>query len=108
MMQPSGGKRVEKIIVRVDPDIEDIVPIFFEKLNEEIDAALESLERANYEDIHIWGHNLKGTGSGYGFDGVSEIGKSLEQAAEAQNAEEIHKLVDELSTYLAQVDVVYE
>ena len=108
MMQPSGAKQGEKIIVRVDPDIEDIVPLFFEKLNEEIDAALQSLEQANYEDIHIWGHNLKGAGSGYGFDPISEIGKSLEQAAETQNSEEIHKLVDELSTYLAQVDVVYE
>ena len=108
MTQLIGATQQARIIVRLDPGIEEIVPIFFEKLNEEIDAALQSLEQANYEDIHIWGHNLKGAGSGYGFDPISEIGKSLEQAAETQNSEEIHKLVDELSTYLAQVDVVYE
>lgn len=108
MMQPSGAKPGGKIIVRLDSDIEDIVPIFFEKINEEIDDARESLELSNYEDIGMWGHTLKGAGSAYGFDGVSEIGESLEEAAKAQDSAKIHKLVDELSIYLARVDVVYE
>lgn len=108
MTQLIGATQQARIIVRLDPDIEDIVPIFFEKLNEEIEMALKSLERDDFEDIQIWGHILKGAGSGYGFDRVSEIGECLEQSAKSQNADRTRKLVEELSNYLEQVEVVYE
>ena len=107
-MQHSEAKQVEKIKVKVDAEIEDIIPIFFEKLHEEIEAALESLEQGNYEDIQIWGHTLKGAGSGYGFDTISEIGKSLEQAAKTRDSEDARNLVNQLFTYVERVEVVYE
>ena len=66
------------------------------------------MEQGDFEDIQDWGHILKGAGSSYGFDVISEIGESLERGAKAQNSDEIQRLVDELSNYLAQVDVVYE
>ena len=39
MMQFRGASQLGKIIVRLDPDIEDIVPIFLQKLNEEVASA---------------------------------------------------------------------
>jgi len=108
MRQHSETKQGEKIIVRVDAEIKDIIPIFFEKLHEEIENALESLQEGAYETIQIWGHSLKGAGWGYGFDAVSEIGQALEQSAKTQNSEEVRKLMEELSTYLEHVEVVYE
>ncbi len=107
-MQPSGAKQGERVIVKVDADIEDIIPIFFEKLLEEIETALGSLQQDDYESVQTWGHSLKGAGVGYGFDAISEIGKSLEQAAKNHDSEEVANLVDQLSTYLERIDVIYE
>ncbi len=108
MMQHSEATQGEKIMVKVDAEIEDIIPIFFETLHEEIEAGLESLQEGDYETIQFWGHSLKGAGMGYGFDAISEIGQSLEQAAKTRDAEEVRKLVDQLSAYLKRVEVVFE
>ncbi len=56
----------------------------------------------------MWGHTLKGAGSGYGFDAISDIGKSLEQAANTCAAQAVRDLIDQLSTYLERVDVVFQ
>jgi len=46
---------------------------------------------------------MKGTGKGYGFDVISDLGSSIEQAASRSAAEEVQKLAKELSRYLASV-----
>ena len=108
MMQHNGARQGERVIVKVDAEIEAIIPIFFEKLLEEIETALDSLQQDDYETIQIWGHSLKGAGLGYGFAAISEIGKSLEEAAKPHDSEEVRNLVYQLSSYLEQVEVVYE
>ncbi len=108
MMQHREATQGEKILVKVDAEIEDIIPIFFETLQEEIETGLESLQQGHYETIQFWGHSLKGAGLGYGFDAISEIGQSLEQFAKTYDAKQVRKLVDQLSAYLKLVEVVFE
>jgi hypothetical protein len=43
------------------------------------------LQAGRLEDIQRVGHNLKGTGSGYGFPEVTNIGRRREAAAKAGN-----------------------
>ena len=73
-----------------------------------ITAIQEALKQNDFETIWILGHSMKGSGAGYGFDTISEIGKSVEQAAKEKNSEEIQKQVKALSAYLDRVEVVYE
>jgi len=108
MMQHSDVKQGEKIIVQVDAELEDIIPVFLENRYKDIKSMLESLKQSDYESIQILGHNMKGAGGGYGFDAITDIGKSLEQAAKDKNSEKIRKLVGELSTHIERVEVVYE
>ncbi len=49
---------------------------------------------------------MKGSGSSYGFDEISEIGKSIEEAARDNNREEISCLNDRLAEYLSAVKVI--
>ena len=51
---------------------------------------------------------MKGSGGGYGFDVISEIGKTIEQAAKDKNDDVIKNSVQELDSYLDRVEVVYE
>lgn len=107
-MSQHGEGEGEKIIVRVDPDLEEIVPRFLENRQEDIVAIGEALGQDDFETIRILGHSMKGAGGGYGFDAVTDLGREMEQAATDKKPEEIKRLVQELSSYMARVEVVYE
>jgi HPt (histidine-containing phosphotransfer) domain-containing protein len=98
----------EKIIVHIDADIEELVPGFFENRHEDIKTILDALEKGNYDTIMLLGHSMKGSGGGYGFNAITNMGSSIEEAAKGKNSEEIKKWVAELSSYLDRVEVVYD
>ena len=97
-----------KIIVRVDPDIEDLVPGFLRNRRTDVNSIREALDNGNYETIRSLAHQMKGQGGTYGFDTISEIGEAIEIAAKSEDAEGIRQKVAELASYLEQVEVVHE
>ena len=98
----------KKVIVTVDSDLEDLIPGYFENRQKDIRSIRKALENDDYETIRILGHSMKGSGGGYGFDAITDIGRSLEEDANVGNADGIRKHTDELSSYLERVEVVYE
>ena len=108
MMQSTEGISRPRIVVHVDPDLEDIIPVFLESRHEDVKAMHEALERQDYGTIRISGHNMKRSGGGFGFGRITEIGRCLEQAAKDEDAEEVRKLIEVLSRYLVDVEVIVE
>lgn len=98
----------EKNIVSVDADIKELMPGFLLNRQKDIKSIKEALEHNDYYNIQILGHSMKGSGSGYGLDIISDIGASLEKAAKERNSEDIKNLVNELSEYLGQIKIIYE
>ncbi|OPY19237.1 MAG: Hpt domain protein [Syntrophus sp. PtaB.Bin075] len=98
----------EKTVVRIDPDLADLIPGFLENRRKDIALILSALEQGDYETIRILGHSMKGCGSGYGFDSITDLGRSLEEAAKIGDEEDIKRKTAELSTYLDSLDIVYE
>ena len=107
MIQVTEAKQSERVIVLVDAELEELVPMFLEKRCGDVESILEALKSGDHETIRTLGHSMKGSGGGYGFEAITDIGRSLEEAAKDNDSENIGKLVDELSTYLASVEVVY-
>lgn len=103
-MEASGGK----ILVRVDAEIKDLVPRFLENRRKDIQSMQAALERGDFETIRVLGHSMKGAGGGYGFDPISQIGRSLECFAKEADSGQIRKQMDDLSSYLDRVVIVYE
>jgi len=97
-----------RIQVYADPDLADDIPWYLGQVKEYTGVIDTSLEKADFEAIRDIGHRMKGSGVSFGFDAVSEMGKSLEQAAKEKNGDEIQKKLKELIRYLDLVDVVYE
>ncbi len=97
----------EQIIVYVDEDLEDLVPGFLENRNEDVDTIKRLIQEGNFSDIQRIGHSMKGSGGGYGFDKISELGKGIEEFSKAENKDEILKLVDDLVHYLSAVKIEY-
>ncbi|MBF0329132.1 MAG: Hpt domain-containing protein [Nitrospirae bacterium] len=98
----------EKIIVKVDPDIADLVPGYIDNRHRDIGLLSEALAKNDYDGLRKIGHDLKGSGSGYGFDKITEMGRTLESAAKSGDGTEIKKLIDELTDYLDRLEIVYE
>ncbi len=107
-MKQNEQSSKEKIKVSVDPEIMDLIPGFLDNREKDIRSMLKALENGDYKTIRTLGHSMKGSGGGYGFDAIGDIGSLLEQEAESRNIEGIRRGIDELSTYLERVDVVYE
>jgi len=108
LIQNRGKKQDENIIVHVDAELEELTDDFLKNRKKDIKSIQRALEKGDYQNIRILGHKMKGTGGAYGFDIVSNLGGSLEQAAEDRNSGEIDKLVGELADYLERVKVIYE
>src|SRR6476661_5501948 len=95
-------------LVRVLASLADLVPGFLDGRRRDIDAIATALERSDYDNVRILGHNMKGSGAGYGFNRITEIGTSLEQAAGRRAPLEIRAQSAELVRYLDGLHVVYE
>lgn len=100
--------RSEKIIVRVDTEIRNLVPRFLENRRKALTAMLGALEQGDYDTIRVLAHRMKGSGAGYGFDALGEMGKGIEQAAQERDAESLRERMEYLATYLERVEVIYE
>jgi HPt (histidine-containing phosphotransfer) domain-containing protein len=98
----------KKIVVKVDPEIADLIPGFLNNRQKDIEKMESFLEEGNFEQIERLGHSMKGSGAGYGFKGVSGIGKSIEIAGKRKDVEGIKKGIEDLKDYLDRVEIVNE
>jgi hypothetical protein len=97
----------EKILVRVDPDLADLIPGFLKNRQKDIQSLTEAVKHEHFEIIRMVGHKMRGDGGGYGFQDITEIGAALEKAANDKNVTEIHQWLTKLSLYLERIEVVY-
>jgi len=100
--------RSNRVVVYVDSDLEDLIPMFLENRHKDVDDIRRLLREGNMGEIRRLGHSMKGSGGGYGFDEISEIGRGIEEAAKVGNMEEIEKLNNRLAEYLSVVEVVVQ
>jgi len=108
MIRDGDSEQDDKIIAHVDIELKELIPGFLENRHKDIQSILKALDQGNYETARVLGHSMKGSGAGYGFDPITDIGRSIEQAAQDRSPEEIRKWVAQLLTYISRVEIVYE
>ncbi len=96
------------IVVRVDAELQPIVPKYLANRAGDCDTIREQAANGAFDDSRRLGHNMKGTGGGYGFSEISRFGAAIEAAAVAGEAVRLRALADELSGYLARLKPVYD
>lgn len=101
-----AGSGAAKIVIHADPRLRAAIPAYLDKRREDVRAILAALEELDYEMIGELGHKMCGTGGGYGFPRITEIGASIHQAAKERNASAIRSQVAELSEYLQRAEVI--
>ena len=95
-------------VVRVDPLLEELIPGFLTSVRNDVNAVRDALDRNDFGTIVRIGHNIKGAGGGYGFEVISDIGTTINRAAQDADATKIAHEIEHLSTYLSQVQIIYE
>jgi HPt (histidine-containing phosphotransfer) domain-containing protein len=97
-----------KITVSIARDYEDLIPGFLANRGRDLQRMLAALETGDFDGIRFSGHGLKGLGSTYGFDAISDLGERIEDAALAEDAGAINRLLSEFRDYLERLQVVFE
>ena len=96
-----------KIVVEVDEDLEELIPGYLQNIRAEVKKMRNALSVKDFETVRSVGHSTKGSGGGYGFYAITDMGASLETAGKESNAEESEKWLNELDRFLDAVEVVY-
>ncbi|MGM0549170.1 MAG: Hpt domain-containing protein [Bacillota bacterium] len=93
--------------VYIDSDLEFLIPQYLENREEEL-KKLEKLLKANkFDQIQVIGHSLKGSGGGYGFDYLTELGSQIEKEAELKNEKILQEIIFKLKKYLNNLEIIY-
>ncbi len=95
------------IVVEIDNTLEDLIPDFLKSIEGYIETLDGSIPVDDYEQMRQTGHSLRGSGSGYGFNFISEVGKNIEQFAIDKNIEGISKWTEKLRKYMGSIKIKY-
>ena len=98
----------EKTRIRVDPDLQDLIPDYLENRGKDLLVYRQALEEDDFDSICVLGHSMKGSGGGYGFNDLSSIGRAIENAANNRDKESIHQSIIDLADFLKNLEVVYD
>lgn len=107
-MQGHEGVESNRIVVRVDSDLEELIPGFLESMQARSQRIRRALADGDFDAVRAVGHDMKGSGAGYGFDAITDMGASLERAASAGDSASMSHQLELLANYLGRVDVVFE
>jgi len=98
----------DALTVHVESDFEALLPKFMANRKKEVMTMREALGRQDFEAVRKLAHGMKGAGGSYGFDRVTAMAATIEQAAKAGSAAPISTELSLLATYLEQVQVVFD
>lgn len=104
MDEPQAGK----IVVHIERDLEELIPNYLANRRRDLVTIDEALLKGDLETVRVIGHGMKGSGGGYGFAMITEIGRRMEDAAKEGQVALIREEQARLSAFLEQVEVVYD
>lgn len=99
---------MKKFVIRVDLELEDIIPEYLESRRKDIVLFRDAMNRNDFVTVAQLAHNIKGSGGGYGFDLISKLGGDIEHASSERDATSIQKSLTDLDYYLNHIEVVYK
>ncbi|OGR51728.1 MAG: hypothetical protein A2049_10525 [Elusimicrobia bacterium GWA2_62_23] len=93
--------------ISIDRDLEDLVPAYLENRRKELPEFFALAGAGNFDQLSKAGHKLAGSGGGYGFDRLSELGRRLEELALAEDRQGLEDCLAALKDYLENLEITY-
>lgn len=98
---------MDKKIISIDKDLEDLVPTYLETRKKELVKLKELLNQNAAAEIAAIAHKLAGNAGGYGFQELTDIGRRLESAGKASDKSLMTKEIENIAQYLDSVEVKF-
>jgi CheY-like chemotaxis protein len=95
----------DRIHVSVEDWLKPVVGGYLQKRRGDVTKLRDALHRADYDTLRTLGHQMSGTGGGFGFDPITEIGNRLEESALAGDADRIRAIIEDLDRYLSALQI---
>jgi CheY-like chemotaxis protein len=99
-MAGSQGSVNETVEIDIPPGLEEHARAYLDRQSSALEPMQTLLEARNFEELRIAAHNLKGTGTSFGFPEVTRIGALMETAAKEEDAETVRQQLVNLSASL--------
>ncbi|HUJ86996.1 MAG TPA: Hpt domain-containing protein [Burkholderiales bacterium] len=96
----------KEIVVTVDPGLADLVPTFLANCRAHARKLRAAAATGDLAAAASVGHNLTGSGTSYGFERVSDLGREIERSAKGGDARALDDLARQLDDYLTRVRTV--
>lgn len=96
-----------EITVEVHQELRELLPGFLDNRQRELQGLARCLACADFPAMAQTGHNMKGVGSGYGFDQITALGERLEAAARRADLAACSACVAEYRDFMRQCRVVF-
>lgn len=108
MIAKKNTNKGKQITVRTAVQLRKLIPGYLESRRKDVASLTEALKKGDYETIETMGHRMRGSGGGFGFQTITNIGESLEKSAKNGDSEHISQYICDLQDYLERVVVIYE
>jgi signal transduction histidine kinase/ActR/RegA family two-component response regulator len=95
----------DRIQVSVEEWLRPVVGGYLEKRRADVQKLRDALDGGDFVIIRTLGHQMSGTGGGYGFERITEIGSVLEESALAGDTARMRASIEDLDHYLSAVRV---
>jgi signal transduction histidine kinase/DNA-binding NarL/FixJ family response regulator len=82
------------------------IPAYLRNCRQNVIVMLDALDRVDFETVTSLGHQMMGSGGMFGFQAITDIGRSIELAAESADTDASRKWVGALSIYLDGVETI--
>ena len=86
-----------------DPEFQELIREYIQYLSDNLVEIKEDLNNSDYLKVQKFGHNLKGSGGGYGLMEMSKI----EQAAKSQKLDLLNELITQFEVELKSAKKKY-
>jgi HPt (histidine-containing phosphotransfer) domain-containing protein len=96
----------KRILIRPDPDLAEEAVWYRTKLIEYLHAGREALNTRDIQTLSNIGHRIKGSAESFGFDLAGKMGTTLETDAKNNDLEGIGQVLNLLSDYLDNIEIV--
>ncbi|HNW44676.1 MAG TPA: Hpt domain-containing protein [Elusimicrobiales bacterium] len=97
----------DKIIIKIDPDLKELMPAYLQHMREYLVALPLQLREENFDELWKIGHNIRGSGGGYGLDFLTALGERLETAAKAREKPAIEAQITGIKDFLDHLVIEY-
>ncbi len=92
----------------IDIELQEITPGFLENRKNDLKSIQEALTAKDLASVEVISHKIAGNAGSYGFHDLGDIGKRMEEAAQAKDIDIISQELKKMKTYLSDIKIEYK